>query len=179
MVLIEAREPVVRPDAARAFGGRLRARIVNLETSVQRLELLEKAVHRIGIQGWNGPMAGVLAREAEETCLACTHVPECRRWLNGASPPDAYRAFCPNEALFALMAQPAAVALRAPSDGTGLRKDRLTRRAAAALSSLCHRTAPQGRHPNGDTFYPSADDLKRLRAENLRREVRALIDGAF
>lgn len=41
----------------------------------------------------------------------------------------------------------------------------------------CHRAPPAGSGPNGGTFYPSADDLRRIRAEARRREVRALLDA--
>lgn len=44
---------------------------------------------------------------------------------------------------------------------------------------LCHRPPPAGGSPNGGTFYPSADDLRRMRAEARQREVRALLDTAL
>ena len=197
MVSIEAANGFgVRPEAGQMLGGRLRARIANLEYIVQRdsfcvadkdellpmverLELLEKAVDRIGIQDSNGPMVGLFAREAEATCMACARADECRRWLDGAASRDAYRSFCPNVALFDLLAHPALRSSPPLSDGAGSRIARLTRRAAAALPAWRRRAPPAAGGPHDDAYYPSADDLRRMRIESSRREARILLNSGF
>jgi len=47
-----------------------------------------------------------------------------------------------------------------------------------ALSSS-HRAPSAGGGPNGGAYYPSADDLRRMRAEARQREVRVLLDAAL
>jgi uncharacterized protein YjiS (DUF1127 family) len=46
-----------------------------------------------------------------------------------------------------------------------------------ALSSA-HRAPPTGGNPPGGSFYPSADDMRRMNAEARQREVRALLHMA-
>lgn len=41
----------------------------------------------------------------------------------------------------------------------------------------CHRAPPAGSGRNSATFYPSADDRRRMRIEARQREVRALLDA--
>ena len=51
---------------------------------------------------------------------------------------------------------------------------------AAPLDQFsCHRDPPAGGSPYDGTFYPSADDLKRMRTEARQREVRVLLDAAL
>jgi hypothetical protein len=45
-----------------------------------------------------------------------------------------------------------------------------------ALSS-CHGVPRVGRSPNGGVYHPSVDELRRIRAENYHREVRAMLDA--
>jgi hypothetical protein len=197
MVSIEAVNGfAVRPEAGQTLGGRLRARIANLEYIVRRdgfcvadkdelvpmvarLELLEKVVRRVGIKDSNGPMVGLFAREAEATCMACARAHECRRWLDGAASPDAYRSFCPNVALFDLLAYPALRSSPPLSDGAGSRIARLTRRAAAALPAWQRHAPPAAGGPHDDAYCPSADDLRRMRIESSRREARILLNSGF
>ena len=194
MVSIEAANGfAVRPEAGQTLGDRLHANLEyivqrdslcvahkdELVPMVERLALLEKAVHRVGIQDSNGPMVGLFAREVEATCMACARVDECRRWLDGAASPDAYRSFCPNVALFDLLAYPALRSSPPLSDGAGSRIARLTRRAAAALPAWRRRAPPAAGGPHDDAYYPSADDLRRMRIEASRREVRILFESGF
>jgi hypothetical protein len=193
MAFIETiNDRAVRPEAGQALAGRLRARIANLEyilqrdssrgasthvlaPMVERLELLEKAVRRIGIQDCNGSMVGFFAREAEATCMTCARALDCRRWLDGAAGRDAYRRFCPNVALFDLLVHPALLSSPFLPDGAGSWMARLTRRAAAVLTAWRHRTLPTAGGRSDSTYYPSADDLRRMHVEASRREARALL----
>jgi hypothetical protein len=174
MASVEAVDPAVGPEPEQVLAGRLRARI-------ERLELLERAVHRIGIQDWNGTMVDLVARQAEAACMACVHTVECRRWLDGttrgAARLDAWRSFCPNVALFSPLADAALRSSPRASDGAGSRMGRLRRRAAAALEAWRRGAAAGG--PNDDAYCPSVDDLRRMRDEALRREARALLDARF
>jgi hypothetical protein len=43
--------------------------------------------------------------------------------------------------------------------------------------SLDHHASPAGGDPNSGAYYPSADDLRRIRAEARWREVRAFLDA--
>lgn len=56
---------------------------------------------------------------------------------------------------------------------------RLRRRIAGLEAVLGRRLPPAGGHPRDCTYHPSADDLRRIRAETLRREVRAMIHGTI
>ena len=161
----------VRPEAGQALRGRLRTHIANLE-------LLERAVHQIGIQDWNGPMVDRFVHEAESTCLACPHTSECRRWLDDVVRPDAYRRFCPNVALFDLLSHSAFASSPPPSDQASSRVGRLARSTAAALTRWRHGPPPAADGRNDGAYYPHIDDLRRMRIETNRREVRALLDMA-
>jgi hypothetical protein len=182
----------VRPEAGQALAGRLRARIANLESilrrdsnrgvgthvlapMVERLELLEKAVRRVGIQDWNGSMVGLFAREAEATCMTCTRALDCRRWLDGAARLNAYRRFCPNVALFDLLAHPALRSSPLLPGGAGSWMARLTRRASAVLAAWRRRSLRTADDRSDSIYYPTADDLRRMRIEASRREARALL----
>lgn len=41
----------------------------------------------------------------------------------------------------------------------------------------CRHTPPADGNLNGGTYYPSADDLRRMRTEAHQREVRALLNA--
>jgi hypothetical protein len=43
---------------------------------------------------------GWALREVALGCLEYTNWRRCRQWLDGSSPDDDYRNFCPNEGLF-------------------------------------------------------------------------------
>ncbi|HEX7968852.1 MAG TPA: DUF6455 family protein [Stellaceae bacterium] len=83
--------------------GRLEPRRVLLDKILQRMLLFSRMSERLGIAAPESPLMRAVLREAELGCLECTAWRRCRRWLDGRSPDDDYRDFCPNEGFFAVL----------------------------------------------------------------------------
>lgn len=83
--------------------GRLEPRRVLLDRILRQMLLFSRMSERIGIAAPDSPLTRAVLREVELGCLECTAWRRCRRWLDGRSPDDDYREFCPNEGLFAVL----------------------------------------------------------------------------
>lgn len=59
-------------------------------------QLLRRMLERLGVAPEPLLADPDLRREIEWNCVACPNRSQCRRWLNSATPADAYRSFCPN-----------------------------------------------------------------------------------
>jgi hypothetical protein len=80
--------------------GRFDSRRLLVDRLLQRLMLFSRMADRLGIAAPENPLMCAVLREAELGCLECADWRRCLRWLDGKSPDDDYRAFCPNEGLF-------------------------------------------------------------------------------
>lgn len=80
--------------------GRLEPRRVLLDRILRRMMLFSRMTDRLGIAAPQSALMRAVLREAELGCLECGTWRRCRRWLDGKSPEDDYRSFCPNEGLF-------------------------------------------------------------------------------
>lgn len=89
-------------------------------------------------------------RDMTWACTTCSDKRRCRRWLSDGGEAD-YHSFCPNAAEL-----DHALVQQYPAGAT-----------------------PQAGVPNGSSFYPSADDRRRLRAEARNRKVRVWLDAGF
>lgn len=74
-----------------------------LDKILRRLLLFSRMSERLGIAAPETPLMRAVLREAELGCLDCTEWRRCRQWLDGHSPDDDYREFCPNEGLFGVL----------------------------------------------------------------------------
>jgi uncharacterized protein YjiS (DUF1127 family) len=148
---LEQLEALGSLDAVLADAGIVRSQIEPLITGCAgSRDLLDKMLARLGIDAAQLPVESL--RDMTWTCTTCPDKRKCRKWLAGIEEAD-FHAFCPNaEQLDHAMA-------------------------AAAPAGCSYRAAPTG-GPNDDAFHPSADELRRLRAEASRRETRALLDSA-
>jgi hypothetical protein len=138
---------------------------------LERLKLLERMVRRLGVR-LEGPIVGPVLREAEATCAVCLEAAHCRRWLDGTTEPNAYQRFCPNASLFRALTPPADRAAPRPPGGVAAPAPTLAARIAATL-------ARWRRDPGSTVGQPSADELRRLRADAARRDTRALLELAY
>lgn len=80
--------------------GHLEPRRVLLDRILQRMLLFSRMSERLGIAAPESPLMRAVLREVELGCFECTVWRRCREWLDGRSPNDDYRDFCPNESLF-------------------------------------------------------------------------------
>ena len=83
--------------------GRFGSRRILLDKIVRRTLLFSRMSERLGIAAPESPLMRALRREAELVCLECTAWRRCRRWLDGRSPEDDHRDFCPSQSLFAVL----------------------------------------------------------------------------
>ncbi|MGO8918998.1 MAG: DUF6455 family protein [Stellaceae bacterium] len=83
--------------------GRLEPRRVLLDKILRRMLLFSRMSERLGIAAPESPLMRAVLREVELGCLECRAAGRCRRWLDGSSPGDDYRDFCPNESLLAVL----------------------------------------------------------------------------
>jgi Family of unknown function (DUF6455) len=83
--------------------GRLEPRRVLLDKILRRMLLFSRMSERLGIAAPESPLMRAVLREAELGCLECTAWRRCRQWLDGRSPDEDYRDFCPNEGLFGVL----------------------------------------------------------------------------
>jgi len=116
-------------------------------------EQLEQMLARLGIDPARLPVE--TQRDMLWTCMNCGDKRHCRHWMAEVDQTD-FHSFCPNAAEL----------------------DQALAKQHPAGHSDSHRGPPSD-GPNDDTYYPSADDLRRTRAETRRREVRTLLDTAF
>ena len=114
-------------------------------------ELLDRMLARLGIDAAQLPVEDM--RDMTWTCMTCPDKRKCREWLAEIEETD-FRSFCPNAASSTMPWQPAVPA--------GWR----------------HPNPPAAGGPNDSAYHPTADDLRRMRAEASQRETRALLDGA-
>jgi hypothetical protein len=83
--------------------GRLEPRRALLDKMLRQMLLFTRMSERLGIAAPQSPLMGAVLREVELGCLECTAWRRCRQWLDGRSPDDDYRDFCPNESLLAVL----------------------------------------------------------------------------
>src|SRR6266567_4289680 len=83
--------------------GRHDPRPVLLDRILRQMLLLSRMSERLGIAAPERPLMRAVLREVELGCLECTNWRRCRQWLDGSSPDDDYRDFCPNEGLFGVL----------------------------------------------------------------------------
>lgn len=83
--------------------GRLEPRGALLDKILRRILLFSRMSERLGIAAPESPLLRAVLREVELGCLGCKAGGRCRRWLDGSSPDDDYRDFCPNESLLAVL----------------------------------------------------------------------------
>jgi hypothetical protein len=83
--------------------GQLEPLRVLLDKILQRMLLFSRMSERLGIAASESPLMCAVLREAELGCLECRAWHRCRQWLDGRSPDDDYRDFCPNKGLFAVL----------------------------------------------------------------------------
>src|SRR5215813_124892 len=111
-------------------------------------ELLDQMLARLGIDAAQLPVEDL--RDMTWTCTTCPDKRKCRQWLADIEEPD-FRSFCPNAA-------------------------QLDHALAAAVpAGWRHRAPPAAGGPNDGAYHPTADDLRRMRAEVSRRETRAAL----
>jgi uncharacterized protein DUF6455 len=91
-------------------------------------------------------------RDMTWTCTTCPDKHLCRHWLSDVEQTD-FHAFCPNAAQLD--------------------------HALTVQAGCQHRALPAAGDPNDGAFKPTADDLRRMRAEASQREARALLDRAY
>jgi len=80
--------------------GHVEPRRVLLDRILRRMLLFSRMSERLGIAAPESPLMRAVLREIELGCFECTAWRRCRHWLDGRSPGDDYRDFCPNEGLF-------------------------------------------------------------------------------
>jgi uncharacterized protein DUF6455 len=83
--------------------GRLEPRRVLRDRTLRQMLLLSRMSERLGIAAPERPLMRAVLHELELGCLECTNWRRCRQWLDGSSPDDDYRDFCPNEGLFGVL----------------------------------------------------------------------------
>lgn len=74
-----------------------------LDRILRRMLLFSRMTERLGIAAPESALMRAVLREAELGCLECTAWRRCRQWLDGRSPDEDYRDFCPNEGLFSVL----------------------------------------------------------------------------
>src|SRR5262249_32287023 len=114
-------------------------------------ELLDQMLARLGLDAAQLPVEDL--RDMTWTCTTCPATRKCRPSLPDIEEPD-FRSFCPKAAQL---------------DQAGAAGGRAGGRPPAPA-------AAGGR--NDGAYHPTADDLRRMRAEASRRETRAALDGA-
>jgi hypothetical protein len=139
-------------DAVLADVGLVRSQIEPLvEGCACSRELLDQMLARLGIDA--ARLSVQELRDMTWSCITCPDKRKCREWLADAQGTD-FHAFCPNAA-------------------------QLDHALAGAVpAGWRHPAAPAVGDPNDGAYQPTADDLRRMRADANRREVRALLDGA-
>jgi hypothetical protein len=80
--------------------GRVEPRGELLDKILRRMLLFSRMSERLGIAAPESALMRAVLREVELGCFECTLCRRCRQWLDGRSPDDDYRDFCPNESLF-------------------------------------------------------------------------------
>jgi hypothetical protein len=90
IVLARLTERIGRHEPQRVLLGRI----------LRQMLLFSRMSERLGIAPPERPLMRAVLREAELGCLECTNWRRCQQWLDGSSPGDDYRDFCPNEGLF-------------------------------------------------------------------------------
>jgi hypothetical protein len=114
-------------------------------------ELLDQMLARLGIDAAQLPVEDL--RDMTWACTTCPDKRKCRQWLADVEEPD-FRSFCPNAA-------------------------RLDHALAVAMpAGWRHPAPPAAGGWNDGAYHPTADDLRRMRAEASQRQTRAALDGA-
>ena len=140
-------------DAVLADVGLARSQIEPLvEGCAGSRELLDRMLDRLGIDADRLPVENL--RDMTWTCTTCPDKRKCRHWLAEAGETD-FRSFCPNA-------------------------EQLDHALAAAVPAGWRPPAPPAATggADGGAYQPSADELRRMRAEASRRQTRLLLDGA-
>jgi hypothetical protein len=78
-------------------------RPVSLGRISRQMELFSRMTERLGVAAPDRALTHAVMREAELGCLECATWRRCRQWLDGNSPDDDYRDFCPNEGFLAVL----------------------------------------------------------------------------
>ena len=112
-------------------------------------ELLDQMLVRLGIDAAQLSVEDL--RDMTWTCTTCPDKRLCRHWLSDAEQTD-FHAFCPNAAQID--------------------------HALTVHVGCQHRALPAAGDPNDGAFNPTADDLRRMRADASQREARALLERA-
>ncbi len=73
-----------------------------LDRVFQQAELMDRMMERVGVDPGVAARAdqGMAWYEARTRCIACSHEPACRRWLERAEALPAPPEFCANTAFF-------------------------------------------------------------------------------
>lgn len=138
-------------DAVLADIGLVRSQIEPLVSGCAgSKELLDQMLVRLGIDPARLPAESL--RDMTWTCTTCPDKRKCCEWLFSIEQVD-FHSFCPNAA-------------------------QLDHALADPAQTLRHRILPANCGPDDGFFHPSADELRRMRAEASRREARTLLDGA-
>ena len=139
-------------DAVLADAGLVRSQIEPLIAGCTgSRELLDQMLARLGIDPAELPVEDL--RDMTWTCTTCPDKRRCREWLADIEQ-TGFHAFCPNAEQLDHAQAVAAPAGRRPS------------------------VPPAPAHAGDGTYHPTADELRRMRAEASRRETRALLDSA-
>jgi hypothetical protein len=83
--------------------GRFEPRGILLDRILRQMRLFSRMAERLGIAAPQSELTRAVAREAELGCLECATWRRCRQWLDGHSPDDDHRDFCPSEGLLAVL----------------------------------------------------------------------------
>jgi hypothetical protein len=142
-------------DGVLADVGLVRSQVQSLIAgSADPNDRLDKMLDRLGIDAARLPIESL--RDMAWSCMNCRAKRHCRQWLSDNKGPD-FHSFCPNAAEL----------------DDGLRKQH------PELASSTRQAPPADCGPRDHTFYPRADELRRMQAEARRREVRVLLDSAM
>ena len=137
-------------DAALADAGLVRSQIGPvIAQSGRSRELLDRMLARLGLDADRFDTGNL--RDMTWKCMTCQDKPQCRDWLAGTER-TGFQDFCPNSAEF----------------------DRVV---GAATPSVGPVGAPAAGAWSEGAYCPTADERRRMRADALRRETRALLDG--
>jgi hypothetical protein len=99
----ESRTRALLPAQLSARIGRCERHRVSLDRALRQMRLFSRMAERLGVTAPRSALTHAVAREAELGCLECTASHRCRQWLDGNSPDDDYREFCPNEGLLGVL----------------------------------------------------------------------------
>ena len=83
--------------------GRCEPHGILLDRTLRQMRLFSRMAERLGVAAPTSELTRAVAREAELGCLECATWRRCRQWLDGKSPDDDYRNFCPSEGLLAVL----------------------------------------------------------------------------